>query len=503
MASVSQVTSLRTNINSYGGRVISMRGLGSGISERVTSSNLGGFGDNSIDKFYRDLSETYQYRNAGMCKTSSGIIEEYITKFRTNSSDYVTISVDGKEIEESAKINSLLKAINFEKEFFDDKLNEYVLFGSELILAKVPKSGEITKATNVAIKFPFSSIVRESGAKTEIYVNGEKLDLNPDEDYFYLPIRIGKLDLQLEETQGGLTSNSTDSTIVDTQWRASQPLFYGLNTELKLFILKDILTKLIQLQDIVAPNLLLTNVDKNTSEEKAIELSEEIEKLINQYGDLTQLISSNADINTISQFILNNVRVYPDLMGAINGTNKFDFTRLVGRGNEIRQDQSENEAQLINSIGIPIDLYRGQAANKFDALRQSDRLLARVTSEMHSIDTSLTKFCIDYLKSIGKYTGKEVVESNLFDYSFIEGINSSYKYEAQSQHIRNISQLAKDIKDTLDDTKDIFKTGDLYKYMLNRAELIYPGFKDLIREDFLDQLNKTEDEQDQLPNYTE
>ena len=209
MASVSQVTSLRTNINSYGGRVISMRGLSSGISERVTSANLGGFGDNSIDKFYRDLSETYQYRNAGMCKTSSGIIEEYITKFRTNSSDYVTITVDGKEIEESAKINALLKAINFEKEFFDDKLNEYVLFGSELILAKVPKSGDITEASSVAIKFPFSSIVRESSAKTEIYVNGEKLDLNPDEDYFYLPIRIGKLDLQLEENQSGLTSNST------------------------------------------------------------------------------------------------------------------------------------------------------------------------------------------------------------------------------------------------------------------------------------------------------
>jgi len=258
-----------------------------------------------------------------------------------------------------------------------------------------------------------------------------------------------------------------------------------------LFILKDILTQLIQIQDIVSPNLLLANVDKNTSEEKAIELSEEIEKLINQYGDLTQLISSTADVNTLSQFILNNVRVYPDQNGVIKNTDKFDFSRLTGKNQEVRNELDNTETQLVNAIGLPIELYRGNATNKYDALKNSDRLLARVVDEMNTIDDSVIEFVIDYLKSIGKYETGIKVESNLFDYSFVNGINSTYKYDTSTQYLRNLSQFALDIKATLETTSDVFEVDKLYKYLTNNAELVYPGFKDLIRPDFLKKLKES------------
>lgn len=492
MPSISQVTSLRTNINSFGGKVVSLPGTNR-VRERVASSNLGGFGDNSVSKFYKDLSEFNQYRYAKICVTSTGILEEYVKKFRSNASDLVTITKDGEEIEESKKINELLRAIKFEKVFFGDKLNEYIYFGSELLLIKVPKSGEIVDAEIENLKYAFSSILFCTKDKDEIYVNGERIELIHD-DFYYIPLRIGKLDLDLDEDGGGGYSYRFGNLIQEYQWKASQPLFHGLVTELKLFILKDILTKLIQIQDIVSPNLLLANVDKSTSEEKATELSEEIEKLINQYGDLTQLIASTADVNTLSQFILNNVRVYPDQNGVIKNTDKFDFSRLTGKNQEVRNELDGEETQLVNAIGIPIELYRGNATNKYDALKNSDRLLARVVDEMTTIDDSLIAFVIDYLSSIGKYETGIKVESNLFDYSFVNGINSTYKHETSTQYLRSLSQFALDIKGTLETTSDIFDADKLYKYMTNNAELVYPGFKDLIRKDFLDNLKKSEQE---------
>lgn len=497
MASVSQVTSLRTNINSFGGQVVSIPSS-SRVRERVASANLGGFGDNSIEHFYKDLSELNTYRTAKICITAPGIIEEYLNKFRSNSSNTVTITRDGHEIEESEKLNALFRSIKFDKVFFGDKLQEYIYFGSELLLIKVPDSGNISESELDNLRYPFSSIVHKFKNKQEYYVNGELLSTKGD-GYFYLPLRIGKLDLQLDEDNSSNPALSgSDSLLRSDTWLASQPLFYGLVTELKLFILKDILTQLIQIQDIISPNLLLANVDKNTSQEKATELAEQIEKLINQYGDLTQLIASNADVTTLSQFILNNVRVYPDLLGVINGTNKLDFTRLTGKNNEVRTELDNTESQLVNAIGIPIELYKGNSTNKFDALKNSDRLLARVTTEMNTIDSSIEEFCIDYLKSIGKYDSGIKIEVNLFDYSFINGINSSYKYETSTQYIRNIAQLARDIKETLDSTRDIFDTDKFYNYLTNNAELVYPGFKELMRPDFITNLQKrgSEDEQD-------
>lgn len=495
MSNISQITSIRTNINSFGGEVVSLPHSNARIRNKVSSTNLGGFGDDSIDHFYKDLSELNTYKSAKICITAPGIIEEYINKFRSNADDIVTIAFEGDEIEESKSINNLFRSINFDKVFFGDKLHEYIYFGSELFLIRLPKSGDISEAKIDNLRYPFSSIVHKTKSGSDLYVNGERLETKGDE-YFYVPLRIGKLDLELEDGKS-VNFNGTSDLLRDESWLASKPLFHGLVTELKLFILKDILTALIQIQDIISPNLLLANVDKNTSEEKATELATNIEQLINQYGDLTQLIASTADVTTLSQFILNNVRVYPDLLNILNGVNKLDFTRLTGKNQEIRNELDNTETQLINAVGLPIDLYRGNATNKYDALKQSDRLLAKVTSEMNTIDSSIEDFCIDYLKGIGKYKNGIKVKVNLFDYSFIEGINSSYKYDTSTQYIRNIANLARDIKETLESTKDIFDTQKFYRYLTDNAELVYPGFKELMRTDFIDNLSKESNEQDQ------
>lgn len=487
MPSVSQVTSIRTNINSFGGEVIAIPGSNK-IRERVGSSNLGGFGDNSIEQFLKDMSELNQYKTAKICMNAAGIIEEYINKFRSNSSDVVSITKDGEEVEYSKNLNDLFRAINFDKAFFEDKLHEYVYFGSQLMLIRVPTNGSISDSELENLKYPFSSIVFATKDSKDYYVNGERLNLKGD-GFFYLPLRIGKLDLELEETtNSGVVFDG--NLIQEHSWKASMPLFYGLVTDLKLFILKDVLTHLIQIQDIVAPNLLLANVDKSTSQEKATELAEQIEKLINQYGDLTQLISSNADITTLSQFILNNVRVYPDMMGAIKGTDKLDFSRLTGKNQEIRSELDTTETQLVNAIGLPIDLYRGNATNKYDAINQSDRLQARVGSEMTTIDESIVQFCIDYLKSIGKYERGMKIESKLFDYTFLNGITSNYKYNASNQFLKNLTQLAKDIEQAVTETKDIFDVDKLTTFLTDNAEVLYPGFKDLLRKDYIEKLKE-------------
>lgn len=488
MASVSQLTSLRTNINSFGGQSVQLPGS-SRVRDRVSSSNLGGFGDNTISKFYKDLSELNQYRYAKISVTATGILTEYIKKFRSNAVDLISITKEGKEIPETSKINELFKSIKFDKIFFGDKLDEFVYFGSELLLIKIPSSGKISEAYIENIKYGFSSVLYVENDKEHIYVNGERLDLIHDE-YHYIPFRLGKLDLELDDDSNFSFSFLANTVIQDSQWKASKPLFHGMVIELKLFILKEILTKLIQIQDIVSPNLLLANVDKNTSMEKGIELAGELEKLINQYGDLTQLIASNADVNSLSQFILNNVRVYPDQNGVIKGTDKFDFSRLMGRNQEVRNELENDETQLVNAIGIPIDLYRGNATNKYDALKNSDRLLARVIDEMTTIDDSLVSFVIDYLKDIGKYETGLQVKSNLFDYSFVSGINSNYKYDTSNQYLKSLSQLALDIKETIKSTSDIFDADKLYNLLTTNAELVYPGFKELIRTGFLEELKK-------------
>lgn len=485
MAGLNQVTALRTNINSFGGQVISIPHKFNGIREKVGSSNLGGFGDNSIDKFYKDLTELHQYRNSKIALTSCEIIEEYLIKFLTKSSDLVTITKDGKDIEESSKINGVFSTINFRKAL-TEAIPDLVYYGSYLFLIKT--SDKIQDFKLVNLSYPYSSISHTNEGKEILYVNGDQLKLN-DGDNNYLALRLGKYDLNLDENKWGGVAQPKE--LIETSfWKASKPIFYGLMSELKLFILKDILTQLIQIQDIVSPNLLVAGVDKNTSPEKAIELSEKIETLINQYGDLTQLISSNADVNVLSQFILNNVRVYPDLLGAIRSTEKLDFSRLTGKNQEIRSELNTTEEQLVNSIGIPMDLYMGRSTNKYDALRQSDRLMARIQSEIEVIDNSVIDFTISYLKSIGKYDEKLNIKCNLFDTTFLNAINSSYKYETSTQYIRNIVELTSTIKGSLEQSADIFELDKFYNYLVNAAELVYPGFSDLIKKGYLDDLKK-------------
>lgn len=494
MASISQVTSLRTNINSFGGQVISLNGIDKfkGIEQKVSTATLGGFGDNSIDKYYEDLSELAQYQTSKIATTSVGIIKEYIVKFESNADDLISISDNGQEIEESKLLNNLFRSIGFLK-YLNDNLDSYVYFGSNLSLIKVPKSNKLSECELIKLRYPYSSIIHRHNKSEDYYINGNLLKLKQDE-YYYLPLRLGKLDLSLDKTQfNPFYSNLNDTVLDEDSWLASKPLFHGLLLEFKLFILKDILTQLIQIQDIVAPNLLLANVDKNTSQESAVELAKEIENLINQYGDLTKLISSNADITTLSQFILNNVRVYPDLLGILRGTEKFDFSRLVGRNNEIQGQLEANEEGLVNAIGIPIDLYKGRGTNKYDALRQSDRLIARVQSEMNSLDESLVQFCVYYLKSIGKYKPNLLIKSNLFDYSFISGINSGYKYESTTQNMRNLGDMANMIKSTIESNYEIYDPEKLYKYLTDNAEIVFPGFKDLIRPDFLTKLKESKE----------
>lgn len=494
MPSVSQVTSLRTNINSFGGVPVALPST-SRVRERVASANLAGFGDNSISKFYKDLSELNQYRNAKICVTSTGIIKEYINKFRSEANDIVSITQDGNAVELQDEINDLLRTVNFTKSFFSDKLDEYIYFGSELLLIRIPQSGDLGEATMDDLKYPFSSIVyRTKGKDDEIYLNGTRFETKLSDGSYYIPFRIGKLDAQLDEDGVNAWYLSGDQ-LQSSVWKASKPLFYGLVTELKLFILKDILTNLVQIQDIVSPNLLLANVDKNTSQEKATELAEEIEKLINQYGDLTQLLASNADVTTLSQFILNNVRVYPDMLGVIKGTDKLDFSRLTGKNNEIRSELDNTESQLVNAIGLPIDLYKGQASNKYDALKNSDRLLARVVDEMMTIDESLTEFVIKYAEHKGLDTKKLKVESKLFDYSFVNGINSTYKYDTAAQYLRNLTAFAGEIKQALESTADVFDVEKMYNFLADNAEIVYPGFKDLIRPDFVNLIKKNVNEQ--------
>jgi hypothetical protein len=492
MPSVSQLTSIRTNINSFGGVTVSLPST-SRVRERVASANLAGFGDNSISKFYKDLSELNQYRNAKICVTSTGIIKEYINKFRSNAQDPISITKDGAEIELSKEINDLLRTVKFEKTFFSDKLEEYVYFGSELLLIRIPDSGELGEARMDDLRYPFSSIILHTKDKDEIYLNGVRFETKRD-GYYYLPLRIGKLDAQLDED--GLNSfYLMGDQLQETVWKASKPLFNGLVTELKLFILKDILSNLVQIQDIVSPNLLLANVDKNTSQEKATELAEEIEKLINQYGDLTQLLASNADVTTLSQFILNNVRVYPDMLGVIKGTDKLDFSRLTGKNNEIRSELDNTESQLVNAIGIPIDLYKGQASNKYDALKNSDRLLARVIDEMLTIDESLTAFVVSYLEHKGVDIEGLKIESKLFDYSFVNGINSIYKNDTASQYLKNLVAFASEVKEALESTSEVFDTDKFYNLLATNAEIVYPGFKDLVKKDFIENLKKRANEQ--------
>lgn len=487
MAGPTQVTALRTNINSFGGQVVSIPNRFNGIREKVSSSNLGGFGDNSIDKFYKDLSELNQYRNSKIALTSCEIIEEYLVKFLTNSVDLVTITLDGNDIPEASRINEIFSVINFRK-LLTDSMSDLIYYGSYLFLVENPDN--LDKCKPVNLTYPYSSILYTKGDTNQLYVNGELLNLS---DKSYLALRLGKYDLTLDESKNTAVSGNRE-LIQDEYWKASKPIFHGLIPDLKLFILKDILTQLIQIQDIVSPNLLVAGVDKNTSPEKAVELSGKIENLINQYGDLTQLISSNADITVLSQFILNNVRVYPDLLGAIRGTEKLDFSRLTGKNQEIRNELNTAEEKLVNSIGIPIDLYSGRATNKYDALRQSDRLMARIQSEIEVINSSVIGFTIDYLKSIGKYDKKVTITCNLFDTTYLNAINSSYKYETSTQYIRNIVDLTSTIKASIEQSSDIFDLDKFYNYLVNAAELVYPGYSELIKKGYLESIKKAEED---------
>jgi hypothetical protein len=77
----------------------------------------------------------------------------------------------------------------------------------------------------------------------------------------------------------------------------------------------------------------------------------------------------------------------------------------------------------------------------------------------------------------------------------VNGINSTYKYDTAAQYLRNLTAFAGEIKQALESTADVFDTEKMYQFLASNAEIVYPGFKDLIRPDFVDTIKNKANEQ--------
>jgi len=359
------------------------------------------------------------------------------------------IFIEGEE-ELTEKVNESFREINY-LDHMKSILNDFIYYTS-FCAALTYEGGKLRLRD---LKYPYTSM---------IYKPDKKLIVFSDDGPQFLPhyIRFAQDDMNLMIddiifTKLGLY-NDTDLKKLRSDKKsiyslprvlANEPLFLSSEIRLKDYILKDMISSYLSIMDMIQQDTFTIDANRISDTVNLIKLCERIKGLLVTKDDMNLLASARLDRTALIRRLFDRVRVIPSIAGALQGMQKLEGTNLADKLNSLATQKDSVREDLLNNIGFPIDLFRGNTT-RWEAGRQNDRYNINVLNFKNGLVTSTINNAKEIIRIKELMVSEKDIEALKIKVVFIE----KTPYE-----IRNITEKKNLKKEDIQSTQDIIRTG--------------------------------------------
>ena len=318
-----------------------------------------------MSTYYLRVQELKNYEMTDLTEMIVGLFSDYIISYiKEEHSRIISLSDEVKDSEfYSDKINEVLAGLNYVE---DLKLHlfEYIYYGGYSYSIHWDEKNREFKKKLLYNPTNLISSYSEDGIKS--YLVQTKLSSieevspgnivmigNPTMELF------DNISKEFKNGNWGFDERKNDTLYRVKQYRACKPLYYSIIGKVKEYLLKDQLINILSIKDLIAPLVYSVGMDKNTDPATADNLVTNIENLINKYADVSVIIESNFDINSLLDQINNNIKLVTDYNQNIANMSSLDLIKVNDRINELRNDQDNIRNGILQSCGIPESLFNG------------------------------------------------------------------------------------------------------------------------------------------------
>ena len=502
-----EISRLFSALTLYGGKVPIKSNVLSGEYKAIGSSNLYGSDtesnkslttgnattDKNLSTYYSKLSEIKTYEMTDLSEMITSLFKDYVVNFMNKTGGIVTIKKEDGSIDQN-KTDRMNKCLMNDLKIPDvirEHLPEIIYYGGYHFLITMTK--DETGHTVLNKRDLYDPVVVVS--KTKDYKETSYICRGKDGNIYEVPykelIKISINSMRLRNDMdknkyGGIESESEsnrEKISSSTFYSAPMPMYYSITHKVKEYLLKDIIISLLSIKDLVQPILLMIHMDKGTSLEAANELTKKAEALINNYTDLSAIMSSQFSISDIVDALLNNVRVLPDYNSSMTNMGTVELSKISQQIDKIRMELDTCKDSVLSVMGITSDVAQGRAS-KWEVLKMSERLNSRINAVISGIKSGI----VNAVDVISRNLYNEPVDSNnvvvnLFSRTTIEYnnlINTSESISTLTQQMSTVLEMA---LRTLEVAGPLFNRGEYLNYVSTTLRGIDPTFDKIITED--------------------
>lgn len=494
-------------LTSYGGRVPVKTNILSGSYKAIGSSNMYGSDvesnrsastgnattDKNLSTYYSKLSEIKTYEMTDLSEMITSLFRDYVVNFMNKGGNIVTIKNEDGTVnqQKTDRINKCLLNDLKMPDVIREHLPEIVYYGGYHFL--VSKLRDDTGHTILAKRDLYDPVVVVS--KTKDYKDTSYICRGMDGSIYEVPynelikISINSLrlrnDLDKDKINSSVSKDKTNREKIssDTFYSAPMPMYYSICHKVKEYLLKDIMVSILSIKDLVQPILLMIHMDKGTSLEAANELSKKAEALINNYTDLSAIMTSQFSITDIIDALLNNIRVLPDYNSSMTNMGTVELNKINQKLQEMRMELDNCKDSVLSVMGISLDMAQGRIS-KWEVLKMSERLNSKINSVISGIKSSIANAVDVISRNIYEdELNPALVEVHLFSRTTIEYnnlINTSESITTLTQQMITIIESA---LRALEMAGPLFNQEEYLNYVSTILKGVDPTFDKVITED--------------------
>lgn len=506
----SEISKLFSALTSYGGRVpIKSNILNNGSYKAIGSSNLYGTDvesnrslttgnattDNNLSTYYSKLSEIKTYERSDLSEMITSLFRDYVVNFMNKTGNIITIKdKEGKVNQQKTdRVNSCL--INDLKipDVIREHLPEIVYYGGYHFL--ISRSRDETGHIVLNKRDLYDPVVVVS--KTKDYKDTTYICRGDDGNIYEVPyeemIKISINSLRLRNDMdkniynkvpnpSGKESNRNKISS-DTFYSAPMPMYYSITHKVKEYLLKDVMISILSIKDLVQPILLMIHMDKGTSLEAANDLTKKAEALINNYTDLSAMMTAQFSITDIIDALLNNIRVLPDYNSSMTNMGTIELSKITQKINDMRMELDNCKESVLSVMGISLDVAQGRI-NKWEVLKMSERLNSKINSVITGIKSSIVR-AVDVISRVlyNEEVDPNNVEVHLFSRTTIEYNNLINTSESITTLSQQMSAVIENALRTLELAGPLLNREEYLNYVSTTLKGIDPTFDKVVTEE--------------------
>lgn len=489
---------LKSNILNGGYKAIggSTNIYGSDVESNRSVTTGNATTDKNLSTYYSKLSEIKTYEMTDLSEMITSLFRDYVVNFMNTNGNIVTIkNADGSINErKTERLNSCL--INDLKiiDVIKSHLPEIIYYGGYHFLLTTTRDDTGHKVLNKRDLYdPVVVVSKTVDYKDTCYIcRGKDKSIYevPYKDMIKLSINSMRLRNDLEEKSPAYKSlpdkkdeSNRDKISSNTFYTATMPMYYSITHKVKEYLLKDVIVSLLSIKDLVQPILLMVHMDKGTSLEAANDLTKKAEALINNYTDLSSMMSSQFGITDIIDSLLNNVRVLPDYNSSLTNMGTVELNKINQKIQEMRMELDNCKDSVLSVMGISLDVAQGRIS-KWEILKVSERMNSKVNSIISGLKSSIVT-AIDVISRnlYNEEIAPELVEVHLFNRTTIEYnnlINTSESISALTQQISTVVEMA---LRTIEIAGPLFNKEEYLNYVATTLKSIDPTFDKVVTND--------------------